>query len=247
MSHIEILPDERTLATQAATRFARLAAASIHEHKRFMVALSGGSTPKGMYALLAKTPFIGQVDWTKVHLFWGDERCVPPDHSESNYRMANEALLSRVPLPSENVYRIPGELAPHVAAEIYTEELRRAFGESLPHFDLILLGLGSDGHTASLFPGSPLILHAPGPVSAVTEGNIHPPQVSRVTLTPQVLNAARQVIFLVRGQEKASILAEVLQGPFQPEKYPAQIIQPTEGELTWLLDDPAASKITRYS
>lgn len=268
MAQIEILPDERTLATQAATRFARQAGRAIQERGRFTVALAGGSTPQRTYTLLAKTPFTGQVEWARVHIFWGDERCVPPDHSSSNYHMANEALLSRVPVPGDNVYRIPGELSARIAAQIYEDELRRAFGEGTPRFDLVLLGLGEDGHTASLFPGSPLLAGEPGPVAAVDPvapadadaagradaagstgaTNRHPPaRRPRVTLTPVVINAARRVIFLVAGKEKAEIVAEVLQGPYQPDRYPAQAIQPEDGELIWLLDDAAASKITRYS
>jgi len=188
------------------------------------------------------------VPWERVHVFWGDERAVPPDHPGSNYRQAREALLDHVPLPPGNVHRMRGELEPGDAARAYADELRAFFGAPWPVFDLLLLGMGDDGHTASLFPGSTLLITGAStalretvqPVLGLTAHYQDRPA-RRVTLTPPAINAARNVFFLVSGASKAQALRAVLQGPRQPDLFPAQIVRPTNGRLLWLVDEDAAS------
>jgi 6-phosphogluconolactonase len=237
---VTILPDRDAVATAAAEHFVTAAASAMKQHGRFLVALSGGSTPRAMYARLASAEFASRIDWSRVHVFWGDERCVPPDHPESNYRMARETLLDRVSLPSAQVHRMRGEDEPLVAAAAYERELRQTFlpGEEA-RFDLVLLGMGDNGHTASLFPG----------LSAVREDTRwvvaeHVAKVGmwRVTLTPVALNAAAQVLFMVTGKEKSAMLARVLDGPRMPETLPSQAIAPVDGVVTWLLDAAAAER-----
>jgi 6-phosphogluconolactonase len=227
---------------EAAARFQRLAAGSIAATGRFSVALSGGSTPRALYRSLAEPPSRDATDWTRVHLFWSDERFVPSDHADSNYRLAREAFISRAPIPAGNVHPFPTDAAdPQTAAAQYEETLRRFFaspeGET-PRFDFILLGLGADGHTASLFPESPALDEHRRLVVAA-----HVPKLdaSRLTLTPPVLRAARHIVFLVAGLDKASTLREVLHGPYDPHRLPAQLARPEDGDLTWLVDEAAAS------
>ena len=234
------------LSREAAARFQRLAAESIAAAGRFTVALSGGSTPRALYRLLAEPPSRDAIDWPRVHLFWGDERFVPADHPDSNYRLAREAFITRVPIPPENVHPIPTKGGdPEAAADQYEETLRRFLvpleGE-MPRFDLVLLGLGADGHTASLFPASPALDEDRCLVVAT-----YVPKLAawRLTLTPPVLRRARHVIFLVCGPDKASPLREVLQGPYAPHRLPAQLVRPEEGDLTWLVDEAAASLLRR--
>lgn len=235
---VEVVADEAALARAAAERFVALAAAAIGEHGRFAVALSGGETPQPTYRLLATAEFSSRLDWSSVYFFWGDERCVPPSHPESNFRMAHESLLSHILLPAENVHRLRAELPPHQAAQEYERELRIFFAESaLPRFDLVLLGLGEDGHIASLFPGS-LLLHEKA--RWVSADYVEKLAAWRITLTPPALNAAAQIIFLISGQDKAARLREVWSGPHQPDLLPAQIIRPSDGEVLWLVDAAAA-------
>jgi len=227
---------------EAAARFEQLAAQSIPANGRFSVALSGGSTPIALYRLLAEPPFSRTIDWPHVHLFWGDERFVPADHPESNYRLARETLITRVPIPAENVHPMPTEgNDPEAAAARYQETLRRSFvlseGEA-PRFDLVLLGLGADGHTASLFPGSPALNDDQRLVAAAYVSKL---DTWRLTLTPSVLNRARHVLFLVCGSDKALTLRQALQGPYDPQRLPAQLVRPPEGAVTWLVDEAAAS------
>ena len=243
---ILVAPDLRELSREAAARFRRVAADRVAAAGRFSVALSGGSTPRALYRLLGEPPFREAIDWPRVHLFWGDERFVPPDHADSNYRLAREAFISRVPIPSGNVHPMPTEAAdPNAAAAQYEETLRRFLavpeGE-WPRFDLILLGLGADGHTASLFPGSPLLDEHRRLVAAA-----HVPKLDawRLTLTPPALRGARHVVFLVSGSDKASVLREVVEGPYDPHRLPAQLVQPEKGDLTWLVDEAAASLLRR--
>lgn len=209
------------------------------------IAISGGSTPKAMFAMLADPaqPFVAQVPWSKLDLFWVDERCVPPDHPDSNYRMTKEALLSKVPIPADRVHRIEGELVPEVAAARYESVIRNAFrleGAETPTFDLILLGMGDDGHTASLFPHT----EALNDMTHIAVANYVPQKDSwRVTLTWPVINQGREVTFLIEGAGKAQVVHDVFLGPYQPETYPSQIIRPANGRLTLLLDAAAASKL----
>ncbi|MBI4277706.1 MAG: 6-phosphogluconolactonase [Armatimonadetes bacterium] len=243
---IVICPDVATLAREVARRFAEHARRAVAARGRFMVALSGGSTPRGLYAVLAGDPYREDILWARTHVFWGDERCVPPDHPESNYGMAREVLLSRVPVPPENVYRMVGEHAdPEAAAARYEAVLREVFhldAGNVPVFDLILLGLGDDGHTASLFPGSAALREQRRLVAAPFVDRLN---VYRLTLTPPVFNHAAAVMFLVAGWSKAAGLRAVLEGPDRPERLPAQIVRPERATLLWLVDQAAASLLTR--
>lgn len=210
------------------------------EGRECRVALAGGSTPRGLYRLLTGEAYRPQLSWEHLRVFWGDERTVPPDHQESNFRMAEEALLSHVPIPSNQVFRIEGELPPGEAAVRYEAVLREQFRLSpgeVPQFDLILLGMGPDGHTASLFPGTSAVAESQKLVAAPWVEKLH---THRVTLTPPVLNAAKHVVFLVSGKDKATALQAVLEGPADPTRYPAQIVNPLAGSLVWLINQDAA-------
>jgi len=246
---VEVFPTTDALMQAAAGRFVRSAEEAIRASGRFVVALSGGSTPRALYALLASAPYAPLVDWPRVLVFWGDERCVPPGNPASNYRMTREALLDRVPLPKANVHRIRGEADPVEAAGAYEGELRRTFAtpEGPPRrtpgarFDLVLLGLGDDGHTASLFPGTAAVHEA---TRWVVAHHVAALSMWRITLTPVVINAAAEVVFLVSGQPKAAILQRVLEGAPRPDTLPAQAIAPSDGQLRWLVDAAAAKKLS---
>lgn len=212
------------------------------------VALSGGSTPRALYELLAnpRESFREQIAWDKTHFFFTDERHVPPDHPDSNYRMVNEAMFSRVPVPPQNIHRIPAEQSiAQAAADAYESDLRKFFGEAIPAFDLIFLGLGEEGHTASLFPYSPALKETERLVAApfVEKLNTY-----RITMTLPVLNNGKSVVFLVTGASKAEILREVIKTDKKPDRdleqdrelYPVQAISPTNGAVSWLVDKAAA-------
>jgi len=235
---VRIFKDAVELSRAAADLFVTLAVQSIRERGRFLVALSGGSTPMALYRLLAREP----IDWTRIHVFWGDERLVPPEDPENSYGQAWEALLKHIPIPTENIHRVASELDPVAAARDYASILREFAAPPLdwPRFDLVLLGLGEDGHTASLFPGSPV--DATEPVIAVTAQYQGRPA-RRVTLTPLVFNAARQVIFLVTGANKAVTLKGVFSDYNSSEQIPAKRIQPADGQVTWLVDKAAGKEI----
>ena len=244
MPEIEIFPNHASLALRAAEQFAALAEYAIRKRGRFVVALSGGSTPKPMNALLATPRFVELIEWEKVFVFWSDERCVAPEDPESNYGSARESLLVNVPIPAGNIQRIYGELSPEHAAQKYEDKLREFFaGQPTPRFDLILLGLGDDGHTASLFPGTPAVRENSRWAMAVTHQEPPLPLVDRVTLTPAIINAAANITFLVTGQAKAERLRQVLRDPYNPDRLPAQAIRPKNGKLFWFLDDAVAGKI----
>lgn len=241
MSDLQVHESAAELAQAAAERFVSASEDAIEQRGSFRVALSGGSTPQETYRRLAEPGLATKVSWRNVHLFWGDERCVPPEHPDSNYRMARKTLIQKVPIPQTNVHRILGELDPDEAAEAYVDELRSVFGpEKRPRFDLVLLGLGKDGHTASLFPGSLALRETEHWAVAVYVEPVHS---WRVTLTPPVLNAARQLSFLVAGKSKAERLHEVLESEPQPDALPAQIIQPRNGQVTWMIDQAAAANL----
>ena len=245
---IRILPDAGTLARAVADLVAARSADAIGARGRFTLALAGGETPRSAYTLLADGTYTGSVDWTRVDLLWGDERCVPPDHPRSNYRMARLALLTRVPVPPQQVHRIRGEDEPHAAAAAYERLLRDLLGSSGADGppergpDLVLLGIGPDGHTASLFPGLRAVRERVRWVVAERGG---PGALWRVTLTPVVLNAAREVAFIVSGAGKAGALREVLEGPLAPDRLPAQAVRPASGRVTWLVDSAAAAALRR--
>jgi 6-phosphogluconolactonase len=214
-------------------------------HGIFSVALSGGSTPQQLYHLLASEPLSEQVDWSKTHIFWGDERCVPPDHPDSNFMKAQQVLLNHIPIPEENIHRILAELPPEQAAEAYEETLLRFFSSladeterSQAGFDLVLLGMGDDGHTASLFPGTDVIHEETRWARALYVDKL---AAWRITLTPAILNRSRQILFLVSGAGKSYTLQRVLYGSYQPDRFPAQVIRAGSGNLTWLVDEAAAA------
>ncbi len=242
--YIAKYPDLDTLSQQVAQYTVQLANQAIVTHGRFTIALAGGSTPKKLYALLAGEPYRSQIDWASVEVFWGDERCVPPDSEDSNFHMAQEALLSKVPIPASQIHRMPADQPDHeTASQAYTAEIRRTFGtDGIPSFDLIQLGIGPEGHTASLFPHQASLHEQQRLVMPVT---VPKPPPERLTFTPPLLNAARHVLFLVAGAEKADVVHAILEGEYQPDEYPAQIVRPTNGEVTWMLDTAAASKLTK--
>ena len=241
-SEIRVVKTAAELFEAAAAEFANLAAEAVRARGRFCVALSGGSTPRGLYSLLASGA-IPSIPWDKILFFWSDERHVPPSHPDSNYRMANEVMLSKVPVPAEHVFRILGEEKDAAAAALaYEEALRKAFalqpGE-FPRFDLILLGLGTDGHTASLFPGSPALNETK---RLVVANWVEKLKTDRITFTFPVLNHASCVMFLVSGADKAEILEQILESP--GEELPAQRVHPVNGRLFWLEDHAAAANLS---
>ena len=236
-----IFDNAEQVARAAADRFTEIAQASIADRGRFSVALAGGSTPRLTYELLASLEYRDRIAWGSVHLFFGDERSVPPTHDESNYRMASEALISRLPIPAENVYRMTGENDPATGARLYEKALRAFFDNApWPRFDLVLLGMGDDGHTASLFPHTPALAERHAWVVA---NRVEKLKTFRLTLTPPAINHAAHIIFMVTGAGKAARLAEVMRGPRDPERLPAQMIQPVDGSLTWLVDQAAAANL----
>jgi 6-phosphogluconolactonase len=245
---VVVLSTPEEVAQEAAQRIAHLAQAAIDAMGVFRVALSGGSTPRATHEALADEPFRSQIDWSKVEVFWSDERAVPPDHPESNYRMAVETLLAKVPIPDRSIYRMPADRPDLAAAAAdYEATIRRVFGEPIgvPVFDLMILGLGDDGHTASLFPhsrqlaaGDRLVVDGDPPVPGTAGPS---PSVPRLTFTPRLINAARERLFLVEGATKAEPVRNVLAGPWQPEVWPAQLISDGATLPLWLLDEAAAA------
>lgn len=240
---LRLFKDMELLSQHAAEIFAEQAARSITARQRFLVALNGGSTPTRLFQLLA-TEYRNKVDWSKVHIFWGDERCVPPNDPGSCYGQAKELLLDHIIIPERHIHRIKGELEPVAASMEYAQTLK-SFAEDgfeFPRFDLVYLGMGEDGHTASLFPGSPVeATEATLPVTAHYQDR----PANRVTLTQRVFNQAHMIVFMAAGEKKAVTLAEVLSDRYNPELYPAQRIDPKDGELIWLVDEDAASKLPR--
>jgi 6-phosphogluconolactonase len=245
---LRVVPDAASLFDAAAAEFVSAAAASIESQGSFSVALSGGSTPRGMFALLASGGFRGKVPWDRVFFFWGDERHVGPDHPDSNYRMAREALLSHLFLRQDQVFRVHGE-NPDAAAAAYEYEgtVRQFFGlreNQFPRFDLMLLGMGPDGHTASLFPGTQALLEQTRVVVSNWVGKFN---AYRITMTAPAINAAARVLFLISGEDKAPALKAVLEGPLEVLQLPAQLIQPSDGTLLWLVDRTASQLLQTNS
>lgn len=243
---LRTFPDAESISQAAAGEFVRAATEALSARGRFTVALSGGSTPQRLYQLLAGPPYRTQVDWKRVDVFWGDERCVPPDHRDSNYRMAREAMLDRLPIPADHVHRIEAGRADRAsAARDYQTTIARVFGVEPtgepPALDLVLLGMGPDGHTASLFPGTTALKETQ---KWVVVNFVPRFATDRITLTVPILTRAREVLFLVAGTDKAERLAEVLEGPRDPNRLPSQLIQPTAGALHWYVDRSAAARLT---
>jgi 6-phosphogluconolactonase len=238
---VTVYPDHQSFVDGAAAFIAGLAVESIAARGCFTIALSGGSTPRPVFARLAASDCADRIDWRQVHVFFSDERCVPPDDAASNYRMAREALLDHVPLPPGNVHRVRGEEAPALAALAYEQNLQRLFRTSAaPAFDLICLGMGDDGHTASLFPGTAALREHERWVVAQY---VAVARAWRVTFTATLINGARHILFLVEGAGKSETLWHVLEGSYQPDVLPSQLIQPVSGQVHWFVDAAAAAKI----
>jgi 6-phosphogluconolactonase len=239
---IQVYKNLQELSIAAAELFVHSAAQATTACGRFLVALSGGNTPTTLYQTLASAPYRDQINWAKVHAFWGDERCVPPDDPGNCYYQARLALLDHVDIPANNIHRVQSDLEPAAAATDYARTLKVFSTPPLdwPRFDLVLLGMGDDGHTASLFPGSPV--EVTSPTVAVT-ANYQDRPAKRVSLTPLVFNSARQIVFLVSGGSKSETLVSILNGEYHPEQLPAQRICPTDGKVTWLVDEAAASRL----
>jgi 6-phosphogluconolactonase len=237
---IQVYPDLESLSRAAAALLVRQANLAVAARGRFSVALAGGNTPRRTYELLAAPPLVDQAPWGRVHIFWGDERCVPPDDSRSNARLAKEAWLDRVPIPGDQIHPLNCAPDPAAAAREYEAQLREFFAGQPPCLDLVFLGLGDDGHTASLFPGTTVLEEKTRWAAAVhlADQDLH-----RVTLTAPLINQAAVVAFLVAGPSKARVFREVLHGPRNPARLPAQLIQPQDGELLWLADLEAAAAL----
>lgn len=249
MDRFRMFPDEGSLFDAAAQHVVKLAQNTVPRKDAFNMALSGGLTSAKLYARMARSPIRERTPWDSIQVFFSDERCVPPDHPDSNYRMARENLLSLVSIPEDHIHRIRGEIDPAEAAESYEKMLRDLFqsgtsgkksGEKT--MDLILLGLGTDGHTASLFPGSPSLYDMEKWVTALYVEKL---RTWRITLTPAFINRAAHVIFMVTGREKAMAVNRTLCDPFQPQLLPAQSIQPGSGDVVWFVDEDAGSKIRK--
>lgn len=242
MRNRSVLKDDDAVARVEAETIVRLAAEAVAARGAFRLALSGGSTPRKLYSLLAGEPFVSAIDWNSVHLYWGDERCVPPDHGDSNFRMTREALLDRAPIPAANVHRMESEIDPAEAARRYEAVLRETFDTApgaIPRFDLVLLGMGDDGHTASLFPGTKALDERE---RLVVENFVPKFDAWRVTMTYPLLNAAARVHFLAPGASKAERIREIF-GNAPHETHPSERVVPTDGELLWLLDEASASAL----
>ena len=247
MAAIQIHRDKDELVAAAAETFVQLAGESIAARGHFSVALAGGSTPRALHTLLATPELASKVDWSHVHLFWGDERSVPPEHDDSNFRMARETLIDHVPIPEENLHRMRGEIDAQDAASEYQAALEGTFSSlgssdgSIDRLDLVFLGMGDDGHTLSLFPGTEALHETARPVVA---NHVEKLDTWRITMTAPFVNSARHVIFFVAGGNKADRLQEVLEGPKKVGELPSQIIDPKDGTLTWMVDQDAAAKLT---
>ena len=234
---VQIFPDIGAISLAAAETFTSLAGQAIATAGRFCVALSGGSTPKAMHEVLAAPPYRTRIDWSRVHFFWGDERFVPLDYPESNYRMARETLLSKVPVPDKNIFPIRTEnLQPQEAAEAYESQLKNFFADTKGWIDLILLGMGEDGHTASLFPYTTALKES---TRLVTDNYVEKLNAYRITLTVPAINNAENILFLISGKSKAEAFKQVMTGVYDPERFPAQLVRPHSGNLQFLVDTAA--------
>ncbi|GAX62421.1 6-phosphogluconolactonase/glucosamine-6-phosphate isomerase/deaminase [Candidatus Scalindua japonica] len=239
---IHAYPNKQKLLTATAEHMVGSIVQTIRNNGVCNVVLSGGSTPGGVFSLLASDSNRDQVDWGRIHIFWGDERMVPPEHNDSNFRMARETLLDHIKISDKNVHRIRGEIAPELAAAEYVELLNDHFKGSLPCFDLVLLGLGEDGHTASLFPETDAVEESEKNVVAVFVPKL---DTWRVTLTLAVINAAREVLFLVSGKSKSEIIQRIISTKQPVKELPATMVNPQNGELHWMLDSDAMVLINK--
>lgn len=239
---IVIYPDIDTISREAANYTMRVAREAIAKRGKFTFALSGGTTPGKMYSLLVSEPYRSQIDWSAVHLFWSDERCVAPTDPQSNYHLAQEVLLSKLNLRPEQIHRVPAERPDRQqAAADYEAEIRKVLGGDMPAFDLIQLGMGPEAHTASLFPHQPSLREEKRLIMPVS---VPKPPPDRLTFTPPLLRAARHILFLAIGADKAAALHEVLEGTDNAEEYPSQgIVRQAKGEVIWMLDTAIAQQI----
>lgn len=239
---LQIFENKDQLSQAAALLFVQAAEKAVLHNGRFTVALTGGSSPVQLYNMLAESPYLEQVPWQKTYIFWGDERWVPLTDERSNAKMAQEAFLNKVPVPQEQIYPMWAEgTEPEAFADQYEQLLQKHFGQEAPQFDLILLGMGDDGHTASLFPGTEVLHEQSRWVQAYY---LEPQSMYRVTLTAPLINQAKMICFLTFGSNKAKALYEVLEGERNPEQYPSQLIAPQGGEVIWMVDEAAAAQLT---
>ncbi len=253
MADLRTYPDIETLSSALADAIVQSASKTVAARGKFLLVLNGGGTPQGLFNLWGRAPWRDADFWEFTEIFWGDERCVPPDQAGSSYKQAADAFLGAVPIPEAQIHRIKGELDPETAAREYAATLEGCAprGARWPRFDLVLLGMGNDGHTASLFPGpifdfgrvagKPPIYDAPGVIAVTAHYEDRPAQ--RVTLTAEVFNDARQVFFMATGASKSDALRAVLNGPYLPETHPAQSIRPHNGAVTWWVDEAAAGRL----
>ncbi len=235
---VKIYDDDLAVSVAAADFFVNTAVESVKEKGRFSVALSGGGSPKKLYELLATDKYRNQIPWEDVYIFWGDERFVPRDDEQNNAKMAFDVFLSHIPVPEENIFPIPIAMTPRESAAEYEKNLHTYFHNTEPSFDLVLLGLGENGHTASLFPETSVLDKKNLWVSEVYVEN---QKMYRITLTAPVINKAKNIVFIVFGENKAEIISNILQGAYRPKMWPAQLIKPVNGNLIWMLDEDAAS------
>ena len=238
---VQVFSDLEAMSHKAAEIFVNSSRTCIASKGKFSAAISGGLTPRKLYSLLGSAEYSPQVDWQRVHFFWVDERCVPKEHEESNFKTAFDTLLSKISIPGENIHRIKGEENPDKAARDYEKQVRKFVRLSgLPMFDLVILGMGEDGHTASLFPGSNLLKER---IRLAAPVYLERPNRNRITLTLPVLNNSTQVLFLLAGHSKADVVYEILGHGQKKERYPAGLISPVHGSITWLIDQEAAEKL----
>jgi len=235
---VRIYNDIISLSQAAANAIYNIAVTAIAEHGKFNIALSGGSTPKSLFKVLA-TRYQQEFSWEQTQIFWSDERCVPPESPDSNYYLAKTTLFDHIAIPPSNIYRVKGEIEPQAAAAEYEEILKQALS-ALPRFDVILLGMGDDGHTASLFPGTTALkVHD----RLVIENFVPTKDMWRITFTDVTINAAANIMFLISGRDKTDRLQQVLEGQYQPDTLPAQLVKPKNGNLIWFIDESAAAKL----
>ena len=237
-----VLPDLQGISKTAAERMSAIALDAVSNHGQFHLVLAGGRTPEFLYRLLSSSPYKSSIPWPQTHVYWGDERCVPPENDESNFGQAWRIMLNSVPVQENHIHRIRGELEPQVAADEYRQLLaiQSNSGEDSPRFDLVFLGMGDDGHTASLFPGPIRPEERSASVMAVTAFYEDRPS-SRITMTPRAINRARNIFFLVTGSNKSAALAAALNGPEDLEKWPVRRIRPVDGSIVWLADQESAA------
>ena len=240
--NIHAYPNKEKLVAATTELAANCIEQAIKQNGLCNMALSGGNTPGGIFSLLASNPYRDRLDWSRLHLFWGDERMVPPEHQDSNFRLVQETLLDHIKIPDENVHRMRGEVTPEEAAAEYAELLHNHFEVSPPCFDLMLLGLGADGHTASLFPGTDAVEECERHVVAVFVPKL---DAWRVTLTLPVLNAARKTLFLVSGKSKSEMVQRIMSNKQSAKEIPATMVNPQNGELHWMLDSDAMVLINK--